>query len=213
MRVNKPVYFVLGNRDFYEGICEDSIQIAYNHCMWLQDKTEQFIYLSEVDYVQLTKNTLLVGVDGLGGLGPNTTSRVMDFFHIQDLSRLSSDLKRFEWMRTRAKKETIELERKLIRAATRAKQIIIATHVPPFPGASWHEGKPSYADYLPFFCCPTMGQMLLEVASQQPDIEFHILCGHTHSPAPLYRPLPNLTVETSGAEYLNPKISRILELL
>lgn len=41
-------------------------------------------------------------------------------------------------------------------------------------------------------------------------------CGYRwntpHSPAPLYRPVKNLSVEVDGAQYGNPRISRVLEV-
>jgi hypothetical protein len=90
--------------------------------------------------------------------------------------------------------------------------VIVGTHVPPFIESSFHEGKIGGPEYLPFFSCPTMGGMLLEVAEQFPEVLFQVLAGHTHSPAPLYRPVKNLSVDVDGAQYKNPRISRVLEV-
>jgi hypothetical protein len=57
-----------------------------------------------------------------------------------------------------------------------------------------------------------MGRMLLEVAGQFTGVQFQVLAGHTHSPAPLYRPVKNLGVEVDGARYGDPKISGVLVL-
>jgi hypothetical protein len=50
-------------------------------------------------------------------------------------------------------------------------------------------------------------------AERFPKVEFEVFAGHTHSPAPVYRPVQNLTVTVDGAEYGNPKISRVLEFV
>ncbi len=42
----------------------------------------------------------------------------------------------------------------------------MATYIPPFREAAWYEGRPSADDYLPFFSCKAVGDVLLDVRSR-----------------------------------------------
>jgi hypothetical protein len=56
----RPVYFVLGNHDFYRGsIADTRRQVAY-----VVGDTEGLVYLSQSGVVELTPNTALIGHDG-----------------------------------------------------------------------------------------------------------------------------------------------------
>ncbi len=110
-----------------------------------------------------------------------------------------------------AKQETKLARRQLQDAVKRGfKNVWLATHVPPFVGATWHEGLPSQSPALPWFCSVTMGEMLMEVTGEHPDVTFTVLCGHTHG-AGIYKPSSNLTVRTAGAEYGRPAIHAFLD--
>jgi Icc protein len=212
-QLNKPAYFVLGNHDFYGDTIAGSIEVARRA---VGRYPERLIYLDDSWVIRLTSQTKLIGVngfaDGLSGRGWRTTARINDFFQIQNFVALPSDAARFNLMRTLAQAATDKLRRKLMAAAPESDRVIIATHVPPFIDSSFHEGKIGSPEYLPFFSCPTMGKILLEIAEQFPSIRFEVFAGHTHSPALLYQPLQNLSVEVDGAQYGSPKISRVLEL-
>ena len=212
-QLNKPVYFLLGNHDFYGGTIGGSIELVQRAVKRFPD---HLIYLDEAWVIRLTGQTKLVGVngfaDGLAGRGARTKARINDFFQIENFVSLHTDAARFNLMRALAQSATDKLRRKLIAAAPESDRVIIGTHVPPFIDSSFHEGEVGSPEYLPFFSCPTIGQMLLEIADQFPRVRFEVFAGHTHSPAPLYQPAPNLSVEVDGAQYGSPKISRVLEL-
>src|SRR3990167_7985566 len=88
------------------------------------------------------------------------------------------------------------------------KKIIVLTHVPPFKEVSLHEGKISSDDWLPYFSSKVIGDVLATVVQQNPQIEFLVLCGHTHSPANVC--YGNLAVEVGKAEYCRPEIQKII---
>jgi predicted phosphodiesterase len=48
-------------------------------------------------------------------------------------------------------------------------------------------------------------------AKANPDIDFLVLCGHTHSSS-CYKSLDNLVVKAGGVEYGNPIIQEVIEL-
>jgi 3',5'-cyclic-AMP phosphodiesterase len=87
----------------------------------------------------------------------------------------------------------------------------VATHVPPFREACWHEGKLSNADWLPHFSCKAVGEALRRAAKAHPDRKIRVLCGHTHG-AGTAEILPNLKVFTGGAEYGEPAVQGVFEL-
>jgi len=80
----------------------------------------------------------------------------------------------------------------------------VVTHVPPFRESAWYEGSYSADDWLPFFSCGAVGQVLRETMQARPDREMWVLCGHTHGSGTADI-LPNLRVLTGGAEYGSPQ--------
>jgi hypothetical protein len=101
-------------------------------------------------------------------------------------------------------------EQVLPEAARQADRIVIGTHVPPFPEASRHEGKPGQPSHLPHFCNLSLGESLLKIARRFPQKEFLVLCGHTHERCE-WRAADNLMVRVAGAKYGEPAIEAILE--
>ena len=71
-------------------------------------------------------------------------------------------------MKERARKYSQALKPSLIKALKQYQTTIIATHVPPYERAAWHEGSPSSPDYQPFFSSPTMGNMIKAAAAEHP---------------------------------------------
>ncbi|MCE3237993.1 MAG: hypothetical protein K0R24_974, partial [Gammaproteobacteria bacterium] len=88
---------------------------------------------------------------------------------------------------------------------------IVLTHVPPFKEACFHKGEISGDDWLPYFSSKVMGDVLTAVAQQNPEIEFLVLCGHTHSEAK-FQPISNLMVEAGKADYYQPAIQKMISV-
>lgn len=89
------------------------------------------------------------------------------------------------------------------------KKIIVLTHIPPFREVCLHDGKISSDDWLPYFASKTTGDVLNDICIAYPDIDFLVLCGHTHDKAQ-YSPFPNLLVEAGHAEYNKPQIQKMI---
>jgi len=51
---------------------------------------------------------------------------------------------------------------------------------------------------------------LMTFAKNHSDVEFNVLCGHTHGQC-MHSPLKNLHVYVAGAEYRIPQIAGVLE--
>ncbi len=90
------------------------------------------------------------------------------------------------------------------------REVLVATHVPPFREACWHEGKTTDDHWAPFFVCGQVGHVLRRYAVEHPQVKLTVLCGHTHSGGEAVIE-PNLIVYTAGAVYGHPKLERVWE--
>ena len=200
----RPVYFVIGNHDAYRGSIAGTKATATRvaaSSRWLR-------YLPVSGVIPIDADTCLLGVDGWADtrLGDWEGSSVVlnDYLMIDELrghtkAQLATVLQAISDAET-------ALARVLVRdALDRFKRVVFVTHVPPFAGAAWHEGKVSDASWLPHFSSRSMGEMLLEEIDARSDRELLVLCGHTHG-AGVYRPRSNVEVRTGGAEYGAPEV-------
>lgn len=76
--------------------------------------------------------------------------------------------------------------------------------------AVWHQGRPSAEDFLPFFSCKAVGNVLMEAARSHPKCQILVLCGHTHGGGEV-QVLENIRVVTGPAENGKPRIQPIIE--
>lgn len=211
-RLGLPLYFVLGNHDYYHG----SFQAVRAAVSALAASSPTLTWLNEAGVVPLTNETALVGHDGWGDarLGNVLTTEVVlnDFLHIEELHAA------FRGGRTAlvAKLNALgdeaaaHLRHHLPAALATHRRVIVVTHVPPFREACWHEGGLSDDDFLPYFACQATGDVLREVMAAHPEQEALVLCGHSHG-AGAVDILPNLRVLTGGAIYGSPEVQRIIE--
>jgi len=190
---------VLGNHDFYGGDIAD-----------VRARITAFagaVYLPSAG-VQTVDGWAVVGVDGWGDarLGNTETTPILlnDFLHIQDL-RVADVVERNRRLRALGDAEADKARTLLGAAVEASRDVLFVTHVPPFREACWHEGQVSDDDWLPFFTCAAVGEVLRETARAHREHRFLVLCGHTHG-AGECRPEPNLEVRTGGADYGAPTL-------
>lgn len=185
-----PVYFVLGNHDYYGG----SISRVERDIDLLCLEDGRFIWLDRYhDYVN---GIAVVGAggwyDGVHGDAKGSRVLMSDFQWIDDLKVHFPGAKSWEWypesrfpllekLQELAPKSVARGEEHLVQACTMGKDVIFVTHYPPYKEACWHEGKMSDNEWLPWFTCAAMGDMLDRVADAHPDNLIQVLCGHTHS--------------------------------
>jgi predicted phosphohydrolase len=204
------IYFVLGNHDFY-GSSISSVREAISR---LASESQTLTWLSEVESVGLCKEVALIGHDGWGDarMGNFLTSSVElnDFYRIEELAGLSrSD--RVRVLNELGEEAAAHIERALKVGLESHEELVLLTHVPPFHGAGWRDGELAYEDWLPYFSCGAVGEVLVRLMSRHPGARLTALCGHTHSDQTL-APLPNVAVYTGGVSYGSPRIQKILEL-
>ncbi|MFN8665900.1 MAG: metallophosphoesterase [Gemmatimonadaceae bacterium] len=209
-RLPCPTYFVLGNHDFYGG----SIRSVRAEVVARTESSASLRWLPTAGVVSLSAETALVGVDGWGdaryGAVWSSGVRLNDFRLILEVSGLDLE-SRVRRLESLGDEEGLLLRHLLSAAVVTHRRIVVLTHVPPFVEAAWHEGAPSAPDWSPFFACKATGDVLLEIAEEWRDVEFLVLCGHTHG-AGEYVPRPNLRVLTGAAEYGEPRVQVVLVL-
>ena len=203
-QLERPIYFVLGNHDFYGSsiaAVREKVEVLSRDNPWLH-------WLTGSGIVELTPKTALVGHDSWadGRLGAGIRSPVIlnDFFAIRELSSLSQE-DRFAMLATLGDEAAAYFRDVLPKAFDRFPRVVLLTHVPPFRGSCWHEGRISDDDYLPHFTCKAVGDVLQQVMEARPDKDLTVLCGHTHGEGFL-EVLPNLRVRTGGAVYGKPML-------
>ncbi len=199
-----PVYFVLGNHDFYGS----SVELVRGHVREACEASDgALVYLTGHEAVALTERTGLVGHDGWGDAraGSFETSPVMlaDFMHIEDLRGTREHLQ--SKLHELGDQAAEQLQGPLREAMERFEDVFVVTHVPPFEEACWHEGKPSGGDWSPFFVCGAVGEMLRSEAARRPGVRVTVLCGHTHSAGEAWV-ASNLHVKTGAARYRKPAL-------
>ncbi len=205
-----PVYFVLGNHDFYFGSIAEVRQRVADLC----EDHPRLKYLTQCGVEPLTQSVGLIGHDGWADarLGDYERSLVMlnDYALIAELAGYSKQERR-SVLQAMGQEAAGQVREKLCAAVERYSRIFLVTHVPPFREACWHEGRTSDDEWLPHFSCHAVGEAILEVMSGQPDCRLTVLCGHTHGAGETY-PLSNVHVLTGGALYGAPEIQRVFEL-
>ena len=197
--LRRPIYFVLGNHDFYGGYVADVRQRVADLCRrstWLH-------WLPDAGLVELGDEGWLVGhdswADGRLGNGSRSEFVLNDYFCIYDFRSMSRE-RWFARLHELGDEAAAFLRDILPRGFARRRRIVLLTHVPPFREAAWHLGGLSDDEALPHFTCKAVGDALLEVMRARPDCHLTVLCGHTHTPG-VAQLLDNLLVRTGRAEY------------
>jgi len=205
-----PIYFVLGNHDYYRGSIagvREAVVRQTAASRWLR-------WLPTSGVVSLTDHTALVGHDSWadGRLGHFFRSDVMlnDYVVIAELIGLTW-AERYAKLNELGDQAAGYLGDRVSEALAQRRNVFVLTHVPPFREACWHEGQISNDDYLPHFACRAVGERLAAIMRDHPDRRMKVLCGHTHSSG-FARILNNLEVFTGGAEYGEPRLQQVFEL-
>lgn len=216
-----PIFFVLGNHDFYKSSVssvrekiEKLFTYKENH---KEDKAARLGYLSTSGVIPLTETTALVGHDGWadGGYADWFKSKVWlnDYALIAELSDRACPLNllRFDKLQKLSQESAAYVKKQVSKAFEDFDHVFVATHVPPFRENSVYDGKISDNDWMPHFSSKAMGDVLLKLAQNNPDKRLTVLCGHSHGQADVQH-LSNLRCLTGFAEYHHPALNKIFEI-
>lgn len=208
--LNRPIYFVLGNHDFYGGTLAGARATAAA----ISRSSKHLRWMSEAGVVPLTGRTALVGHEGWGdarlGKGVRSPILMSDFVDIEDLFNLAPEVRERK-LAELGDRSAAHLAKVVPEALDRFEHVVVLTHVPPFAEACRHNGEAIDDDHLPFYCCKAVGDALTAAMRARPDRKMTVLCGHTHSAVRL-EALPNLTVVVGGANYKKPRAQKPIEV-
>jgi len=228
-RAAVPVWFVLGNHDYYDGTLSD----VRARATALTRRGVGATWMPATDVVDLTPDTALVGhdawCDGRAGTGAASTVVMNDAFLIGEFAALlppsvvgktrgidgwwdefaTTQPARFDLMRRLAAEGATHLERVVRLALERHRHVVVLTHFPPFAEACWYRGTVSDPDWLPHLAATVVGDVLEAAMTARPDREMTVLSGHTHT-AHERHILPNLTVRTGAARYGRPVLQDVV---
>lgn len=221
--IQRPIYFVLGNHDYYGGDIEGvrkTMRELHNISPFLK-------YMPTLPYIGLSPVTAVVGHDGwydaLNGDWQKSRFIMSDWGYIHDFVPHSGGPKFLSVGNVAAKGGIVSLSRSLahagvmhvmdgIKSAVRYhKNVIVLTHFPPFAESHLHEGKMGDDHAQPWFTSKLMGDMLLDAARAYPGVNFTVLAGHTHGKYD-GEFNKNLRVHVAGAEYGRPQLASSIEV-
>ncbi len=209
-RLPYPIYFVLGNHDYYGASIEDVHTLVQE--ITCDSQTLHWLTVSGV--VELAPNVGLIGHDGWadGRYGDYEASKVMlnDYLAIRDFVG-KTKAGRLSLLNELGDAAARYVEEWLPKALDRYDHVFFVTHVPPFAEACWHEGNNFNNDWLPHFASQAVGDALLKVMRDYRKKTVTVLCGHTHGRGEVQM-LDNLLVRVGGAEYSHPEVQRVFEL-
>lgn len=208
--LQKPIFFVLGNHDFYYGSIAKIREMAQD----LSTLDPNIKFLTDGSVIPLAKNTALIGhdgwSDGQAGNFLQSSIQLNDYVLIDELRSIAPE-ERLARLAAYGQEAAESLKKGLLAAFTRYQRVIILTHVPPFREVCLYEGQPTDDNWAPHFVGMQTGQMLLAVAKSHPDKEILVLCGHTHSSADLFME-PNLRIVVGESELGAPALQGIVLL-
>lgn len=215
-----PVYFVLGNHDFYGG----SLRAVRNAVAEMEErvgsKKDHFKLLKyltvKTQPIRLGENTALIGHDGWADGREGVIDEKMsmnDNNRIQDLMPLTSRL-RLQKMAELGDEAAAHIKSQLQTALTEYGNVILAIHTPPFKGACAHQGDPSkHEAWLPYLVCKAVGDVIINIMGkiEHANKTLRVYCGHTHEEV-TFEPLPNVRVFVGGAKYREMATPQIIEV-
>ena len=209
-RLNVPIYFVLGNHDFWGGGFEETKAKVTK----LSSASRFLKYMSALPYLSLTPSTIILGCDGWydayhgiinSDIVMNDWLRISDFSGAISLNGSTNiDMKSvLEISRSQANYAATKVMNS-IKSGIRQqkpKNVIVLTHVPPF--VELQKNARAGASSTPWYTSKMMGDMLLSAAQAYPDVHFEVFCGHTHTRADI-QVAQNMFCHVGKAEYTMP---------
>lgn len=204
----RPIYFVLGNHDYYKAWMDETrtrVRAVCKAC-----PTGILNWLTESKPLHLCAGTWLVGhdgwYDGQAGIGSKSPISMTDFmyqhgiFDLADARGLGIN-PLFQELWELGMESALQLETKIKKVLHKgATRVLVLTHVPPFHEASYFRGKPSSPETAPFYVNKSLGDRLKEIASSHAEVKFEVFCGHTHGKHEV-QILHNLRVRSGSARY------------
>jgi hypothetical protein len=178
-------------------------------------RTDGLTWLRE-DPVLLDEETALVGSGGWYDArygDPESRLALNDFMLIGEIFEAldESRARMHAVLRDRADalmERLLEQTERLL-ADSKIRNVVVATHVPPFAEAAWHDGAGANGMWAPYFSSKATGDTMVQLACEFPQVNFTVLCGHSHGEG-FYSAATNLDVYTGRAQYGLPELAGVL---
>lgn len=205
-----PIYFVLGNHDYYQG----SIAQVRQAMTELTQTSPWLRWLPAHGLQPLTESSCLVGHDGWSdgrcGDYARSTIRLKDYRLIAEIAE-AGDTGRLAVLNRLGDEAADWLRPHLQQALAQYRQIFVLMHPPPFREACLYGQEMADDNWAPHFICQAVGELLLEQVPAYPTSQIRVLAGHTHNACDIAI-LPNLRVQVGAAEYGSPVLAHVFEL-
>ncbi len=207
---NRPLYFVLGNHDFYHG----SIAEVRERVSRAIAGETRLTYLTRSKAILITDRTALIGHDAYsdGGYGDYVRSevRLNDYIYIKEFKN-QPKTGRLKVMQELAGEAAEHFRRYLPEAFAKVDRAVLLMHPPPYKEACRYLGRIGGDLHLPHFSCKMVGDTLIDIMREYPDKTLTVLCGHTHGGGDI-QVLPNLRVLVGSSDYRTPLVEKVLDL-
>jgi predicted phosphohydrolase len=189
----RPVYFVLGNHDFYKSSFAEVDRAVAS----VTAEQPNLHHLGQGEIIPLAADKAILGhrgwPDGRAGSGDRSRVISQDREMISDLRHLS-DRAAFDRMRELGRDSATYFRGLLPYALGRYRHVLVATHAPVLEQAAIYNGRRCGRDFLPHFVNTSAGGVLVGIARHHTRSRLTVLCGHTHSAARVRVGAPNLEV-------------------
>ncbi len=208
--VQKPVYFILGNHDYYHG----SLATVRSEMTDLSQNSPWLRWMPATGVIQLSEQSCILGHDcwgdGRNGDVIKTWVKLKDFRLIEEFVE-AGEKGRVALLNQLGDQGAEYLRQHLPQALARYQQVILLMHMPPLREACLYGTEIADDNWAPHFTCKAVGDVLLDLLPQYPDSQVTVLAGHTHNICDI-KPLPNLRICVGAAEYGQPVLASVIEL-
>lgn len=211
--VQRPIYFVLGNHDYYGTSIEETRKTMKE----LSNASAFLRYMPTMPYYALTPATAVIGHDGwydaIHGDWQKSDFEMNDWRAIKEFAEVRGNKATIVAEARRLAHEAVTHVHNGIKQAVRYhRNLIILMHVPPYKESHIYQGKIGDDYAQPWFTSKLMGDMLTQASQAFPNHNFTVLAGHTHGKY-TGKVADNLIVNVGGAEYYRPQLQGLVEVL
>lgn len=208
-KLQKPIYFVLGNHDYYHG----SISAVRERMRSLSAASPWLRWMPAAGIVPLSSATAILGHDAWGdgrnGDVHGTWVKLTDFRLIEDFVT-AGEAGRVALLNRLGDEAADYLRPLLARALADYSEVILLMHPPPLREACLYGSEVADDNWAPHFTCKAVGDLILALLPQYPDRQLTVLAGHTHNICDI-RPHPNLRLCVGAAAYARPTLAQLFE--
>jgi Icc protein len=204
--LDKPVYFVLGNHDYYRSSFEEVEQSVTS----LVKSNESLHYLSVEQPISLNGDTALIGHNGWydakwhDPLLPVVF--LADWYFIDNFKLGQSNKARMQLMRDRASEAAKSIGKSLQNALRDHSTVYLLTHFPPWP---YYQYGIRDNFWKPFNSSRIIAETIEDTMKYFPNKKLIVLAGHTHE-VRYTRVAPNIELRVARAELKKPSIGNIV---